>query len=224
MDSFYENVVFKTLKLVKLGDENASYTVHRYLRDLSLSRGTKLILDWADHLQRQKIIDLAEQMGRQTAHLRSLPEAKLAILRFPDGELVGWAGMNTEAKHDSPKLFSHFIYPQYRGLKLGRLLEHVWWAYLAAWGYKIGYLNLEQGNSKRLLKYRLTTKHCPHLTEQSKSTRQKNACLHCELKYCDRKGQTYHAIDVEKALAARVRSMGKLDICKFPIRINTYEI
>jgi hypothetical protein len=220
MVSSLENIFVNTLKLVNLGGANLSSPMQRYLRNLSVSSRKKMTLDWADHRQRHKIIELTERMGRQTVHLRSCPEAKLAILRLPDGELVGWAGMDAEARPDRPRLFSHFVYPQYRDLKLDRLLEHVWWAYLSAWGCKIGYLSLEQGNSKRLLRYRVATEYCPLLIEQSKSTRSKDACRNCDLQYCDGKGQTYYAINVEKALAASVSSMRKLDICKFPINFR----
>jgi hypothetical protein len=220
MISSFDNILSNSLKLVNLGDTNLLSPVQRYLRDLSLPSRTKLTLDWADHRQRQKVIELVERMGRQTVHLRSCPEAKLAIIRFPDGELVGWAGMDAEARPDRPTLFSHFVYPQYRDLKLDRLLEHVWWAYLSAWGCKIGYLSLEQGNNKRLLRHRVTTEYCPQLTEHSKSKRLKDACRNCDLYYCDGKGQTYYAIDVEKALSASVSSMRKLDICKFPIHFR----
>lgn len=146
-----------------------------------------------------------------------MSKAKLVVLRCLDGGFAGWAGMDVETNPGRPLLFSHFLYPEYRGLGLGALLEHVWWAYLSAWGCKIGYQHLESGSSKRLLKHKRTIEYCRQLMKQENVARQVEACHICELYDGGCKDQAYLAIDVEKALAASIRQRGPLDICGLPM-------
>lgn len=149
-----------------------------------------------------------------------MPKSKLVVLTAPDGQLAGWAGMDAETNPEIPLLFSHYVDPEYRGLKLDALLEHVWWAYLSAWGCKKGYLRLELGNNKRLLRHRLATEYYGEVTEQELVTRYVDACHYYDLYFCDNKSHAYFLIDVEEALAASLRRRGELDICRLPISIR----
>jgi hypothetical protein len=46
------------------------------------------------------------------------------------------------------------------------------------------------------------------------------ACHMCELLDAECTGNSHLEVDVEKALAASIKRMGNLDICKLPIRFS----
>lgn len=181
---------------------------------------TKLTLAWADSRQRQRIVNLANSEGRQTMNLRTMPGAKLAVLHHPDGRFAGWAGMDALTHPERPEVFSQFVYPAYRGLGFGALLEHVWWAYLSAWGCKTAYMRMEFDSNQRLFSHRLASGFCREVAEPELGTHFVSACRNCELygKHCTR--QAYLAVDVPKALAESVKRRGSLDICRLPIKLK----
>jgi len=185
-----------------------------------LRRGTKLTLAWADHAQRQRIMELATSEGRQTMNLRTMPGAKLAVLTLPDGRFAGWTGMDAETHPERPEVFSQFVYPPYRGLGLGALLEHVWWAYLSAWGCNTAYMRMEFDSNQRLFEHRLASGYCREATAAELGERFVSACRGCELygRHCTT--QAFLAVNVERALAESVERRGPLDICQLPLKFR----
>ncbi|MGR9108285.1 MAG: GNAT family N-acetyltransferase [Gammaproteobacteria bacterium] len=153
-------------------------------------------------------------------NLRTMPCAKLAVLQGPDGELAGWAGMDAETHPERPEVFSQFVYPAYRGLGLGALLEHVWWAYLSAWGCHTAYMRMELDSNETLFRHRLASGYCREVSERELGSRFVSACRRCELfgKHCRR--QVYLAVDVDKALRDSVRRRSRLDIRRLPIHFS----
>jgi hypothetical protein len=180
----------------------------------------KLTLAWADSRQRRRVVDLAKSEGRQTMNLRTMPQAKLAVLIRPDGHIVGWAGMDAETYPERPEVFSQFVYPLYRGLGLGALLEHVWWAYLSAWGCKTAYMCMEFDDNEQLYRHRLASGYCRVATAPELGERFLSACQSCELYGDACTAQAYLAVNVEQALAESVKRSGPLDICRLPIRFR----
>src|SRR5690349_17602509 len=112
--------------------------------DLGLRPGREpLTLAWAYGCERQTVISLAASAGRQTMNLRTMPGAKLVVLRRPLGGVAGWAGMDADSDPKRPEVFSQYVYPEYRGRGLRALLEHVGWAYLDQRGCSTAYMRME---------------------------------------------------------------------------------
>lgn len=178
-----------------------------------------LIFGWADSTERKRVIALAIQEGRQTMNLRTREGAELVVLRRSDGELIGWTGVDIKSDPARPELFSQFVYPRYRGVGLGALLEHFWWAYLDSHGYSTGFMRMELDSNGTLVERRLHSGYCRHATPEELGERFVTACHNCELfgTVCHR--QIFLAVDVQKALAARRRSGGPLDINSLPLRV-----
>ena len=178
-----------------------------------------LTLAWAASQERQRVIGLATREGRQTMNLRTMPGAELVVLRRPDGGLAGWTGVDVTTDPERPELFSQFVYPQFRGVGLGALLEHVWWAYLAARGCSTGYMRMELESNQTLFERRLRSGYCRQLTREELGSRFVGACRNCELFGTACRQQVYLAVDVQAALAASTRSRGSLDIGSLPMRV-----
>ena len=179
-----------------------------------------LTLDWADGQERPRVIGLATQEGRQTMNLRTMPGAELVVLRRSDGGFAGWTGMDVRSDPERPELFSQFVYPEFRGVGLGALLEHVWWAYLASHGCSTGYMRMELDSNQTLFEHRLNSGYCRQVTRQELGPRFVGACRNCELFGAACHQQVYLAVDVEQALIASIRSRGPLDIGSLPVRVT----
>lgn len=180
-----------------------------------------LTLAWADRRERERIIGLAMREGRQTMNLRTMPGAELVVLRRRDGRFAGWAGLDVRSDPEHPELFSQFVYPAFRGMGLGGLLEHVWWSYLDHAGCATGFMRMELDTNDSLCKRRLGSGHYRVVTEKELGSRFVGACRKCELfgNACGR--QIFLAVDVRKALAASIRARGALDVTALPMRIET---
>jgi hypothetical protein len=178
-----------------------------------------LILAWADTQERQKVISLAFQEGRQTMNLRTMPNAELVVLRRSNGEFAGWAGVDVKTDPALPELFSQFVYPQFRGFGLGGLLEHFWWTYLDSQRCPTGFMRMELDSNQTLVERRLGSGYCRQVAPEQLGPRFVAACRRCELfgAACGR--QVFLAVDVRKALAASARARGQLDIDSLPMRI-----
>lgn len=183
----------------------------------ALSR-KRITLAWANDRERRRVIDIATKAGLETTCLRCMPRAKLVVLRCADGGIAGWAGMDAESDPEHPEVFSGFVQPRFRGLGLGALLEHTWWAYIAAWGYKTAYLRMECGSGQRLLSRWLDTGYCRRAKESRPHAY--GACRICALLGNECAGNPFLVVDVAQALAVNVQRMGPLDICSLPIRFN----
>lgn len=177
-----------------------------------------LTLAWADRRERELIIGLALKEGRQTMNLRTMPGAELLVLRRWNGQFAGWAGVDVRSNPEHPELFSQFVYPEFRGLGLGGLLEHVWWAVLDHVGCARGFMRMELATNDELYERRLAAGFYRVVTAEELGPRFVGACRKCELfgKACTR--QVFLEVDVRKALAASTRSRGHLDITALPIR------
>ncbi|MEJ2591202.1 MAG: GNAT family N-acetyltransferase [Candidatus Thiodiazotropha sp.] len=180
----------------------------------------RITLTWADSHLRRRVIDLATETGMQTTYLTRMPHAKIAVLCCADGRIAGWAGMDVETDPEHPEVFSGFVCPEFRGLGLGTLLEHVWWAYLSAWGYKTAYMRMECGAGQRLVRHWLETGYCRPTFDDTPATPFQESCRVCELFAATCSGCPYLVVDVEKALAVSVRRTGPVDICRLPLRLN----
>ncbi len=166
--------------------------------DLGIRPGQEtLTLAWADDRERQQVISLAASEGRQTMNLRTKPHVKLVVLRRPQGGLAGWAGMDADSDPKRPELFSHYVYPEYRGRGLGVLLEHVGWAWLDSRGCRTAYIRMELDSSGDLFKRGRASGYCR---------------------------QVSLAIDVRTALAGSIAARGPLDIEALPIRVGSERI
>lgn len=178
-----------------------------------------LTLAWANGGERQRVIRLAAQEGRQTMNLRTMPGAELVVLRRPDGGFAGWTGVDVRSDPARPELFSQFVYPEFRGVGLGALLEHFWWTYLARHGCPTGYMRMELETNQPLLERRLSSGYYRQITRQELGPRFVRACRNCELFGAACSQQAYLAVDVRAALAASTRSRGPLDIGSLPMRV-----
>lgn len=161
---------------------------------------------------------MASEAGLQTTNLRTMPRAKLAVLRCDDGRYAGWAGMDAETDPAHPEVFSGFIRPEFRGIGLGALLEHVWWAYISAWGCKTALIRLDCDCERRLVAFWLKTGYCRLALSSDLGRQSLGACRLCELFDSECVGNPYLVVNVEKALAVSKQRMGPLDICSLPIR------
>src|SRR5262245_43529658 len=178
-----------------------------------------LTFGWADSAERKRVIVLALQEGRQTMNLRTRKGAELVVLRRSDGELIGWTGVDITTDPARPELFSQFVFPRYRGVGLGALLEHFWWAYLDRHGHSTGFMRMELDSNGMLVERRLHSGYCRCATPEELGEKFVTACHNCELfgTVCHR--QIFLAVDVQKALAARRRCSGPLDINSLPLRV-----
>ena len=178
-----------------------------------------LTLAWADSEERKRIIDLSIRAGRQTMNLRTRKGAEVVVLRRSDGQLIGWTGVDIKTDPLRPELFSQFVSPQFRGIGLGRLLEHFWWAYLDGQGYSTGFMRMELDRNQTLVERRLRSGYCRLATAEELGQQFVAACHDCELfgKACQQR--IFLAVDVRRALAARRRSSGPLDINSLPLRV-----
>ena len=160
--------------------------------DLGIRPGEEaLTLAWADARERELVIRLAASEGRQV-NLRTMPCAKLVVLRRPQGGFAGWAGMDADSDPKRPELFSQYVYPEYRGRGLAALLEHICWAYLDARGCTTAYMRMEVDSTKDLFKRRRAAGYCR---------------------------QVVVPVDVRKGLAGSIAARGPLDIDALPIRV-----
>lgn len=178
-----------------------------------------LTLDWAGANERLRILALAAREGRQTMNLRTMPRASLVVLRRRDGGFAGWTGMDADADPQHPEVFSQFVLPAFRGLGLGALLEHVWWAWLAGRGCRIAYMRMELDSNLALVEHRLRSGYCREATADELGARFVRGCDECELYGAACHRQIYLAVDVDKALAASTRARGALDLKAFPLAI-----
>ena len=160
-------------------------------------REEALTLAWADGGECQQVISLAASEGRQTMNLRTMPYAKLVVLRRPQGGFAGWAGMDADSDPRCPELFSQYVYPEYRGRRLGALLEHVSWAWLDSRGCRTAYMRTELDCSGQLFKRARASGYCR---------------------------QAFLAVNVRTALAASIAARGPLDIDALPIRVGSERI
>ena len=161
--------------------------------DLGLRPGREpLTLAWAYGRERQTVISLAASAGRQTMNLRTMPGAKLVVLRRPQGGFAGWAGMDADSDPKCPEVFSQYVYREYRGRGLGALLEHVGWAYLDGRGCRKAYMRMEPDCNGELFKRGRASGYRRHV---------------------------FVAIDVRTALAASIAARGPLDIDALPMRV-----
>lgn len=185
-----------------------------------LRNGERLTLDWADAHERRRVTILAAEAGRQTMNLRTMPDAALVVLRHPGGGFAGWAGMDVRSDPGRPEVFSQFVYPRFRGLGLGALLEHVWWAYLDAHGCETGFMRMELETNRTLFERRLASGYCRQVSAEDLGGRFVHACRNCELFGVECRQQAFLAVDVRKALAASVRSRGPLDLRALPLQVG----
>lgn len=178
-----------------------------------------LTLAWAAPLERQLVIALAIQEGRQTMNLRTMPRAELVVVRGRGGRIAGWAGVDVGSDPEHPELFSQFVYPAFRGRGLGGLLEHVWWTYLDREGCTTAFMRMELDTNEALVSRRLATGYYRVVSKEELGSRFVSACHRCELfgSACTR--QIFLAIDVRMALAASTQSRGHLDVTALPMRI-----
>jgi GNAT superfamily N-acetyltransferase len=161
--------------------------------DIGIRPGAEpLTLAWADGRERQQVISLAASEGRQTMSLRTMPRAKLVVLRRPQGGFAGWAGMDADSDPKCPEVFSQYVYREYRGRGLGALLEHVGWAYLDGRGCRKAYMRMEPDCNGELFKRGRASGYRRHV---------------------------FVAIDVRTALAASIAARGPLDIDALPMRV-----
>jgi GNAT superfamily N-acetyltransferase len=188
--------------------------------DLGIRPGLEpLTLAWAYGRERQTVVSLAATEGRQTMHLRTMPGAKLVVLRRPLGGIAGWAGVDADSDPKRPEVFSQYVYPEYRGRGLRALLEHVWWAYLDQRGCTTAYMRVELDSHADLFRHRLKSGYCRNISPEELGRKFVWACRHCELygQPCRRQG--FLAVDVQRALAASIRERGPLDLGALPIRV-----
>jgi len=161
--------------------------------DIGIRPGEEpLTLAWADGRERQQVIGLAASEGRQTTNLRTMPYAKLVVLRRPQGGFAGWAGMDADSDPRCPEVFSQYVYREYRGRGLGALLEHVGWAWLDSRGCRTAYMRMEPDSRGDLFKRGRASG-------------------------CSR--QAFVTVDVRTALAASIAARGPLDIEALPMRV-----
>ena len=192
----------------------------RRSRDLEIGSGHEaLTLAWADECEKQQVITLAAIQARQTMHLRTMPEARLVVLRRPHGGFAGWAGVDADSDPERPELFSQYVYPRYRGSGLGGLLEHVWWAYLDHRGCATAYMRMELDSNNELIERRCASGYYRKVSAQDLGRKFVRACRNCELFGNPCRRQVFLAVDVKMALAASIRARGPLDIGAFPIQI-----
>jgi len=179
-----------------------------------------LTLTWANSRDRERIIGLAIGEGRQTMNLRTMPGAELFVLRRWDGRFAGWAGVDVGSDPEHPELFSQFVYPEFRGIGLGGLLEHVWWSFLDHAGCSRGFMRMELDSNDELCARRLASGYYRVVTAEDLGSRFVGACRKCELFGNACRRQIFLEVDVRKALAAATRSRGFLDIAALPMRIS----
>lgn len=177
----------------------------------SWSTAETLTLDWASSQEKQRVIRLAVQEHRQTMNLRTRPGARLMVLRRPEGGFAGWGGLDMTSDPEHPEVFSLFIYPPFRGSRLGGLLEHVAWAHLDRHGVPTVYTRIEAGRDDSPLEKRLASGYCREVFADELGPRFLAACRDCELFGSACRRQAFLAIDVAKANAACNRVRGPLD-------------
>ena len=151
-----------------------------------------MTLAWAEPRERQQVICLAASEGRQTLSLRTMPRARLAVLRRAQGGFAGWVGIDADSDPKCPELFSQYLYPEYRRRGLGALLEHLCWAYLDARGCKTASMRMEVDSSQDL----------------SKRGRAPGSCR-----------QVFVLVDVRTALAGSIAARGPLDVEALPMQV-----
>ena len=178
-----------------------------------------MTLGWAYGRERFQVINLAASEGQQTMNLRTMPGAKLVVLRRPQGGFAGWAGMDADSDPKRPEVFSQYVYPEYRGRGLRALLEHVWWAWLDQRGCTVAYLRVELDCNADLFERRRSSGYCRQIWPEELGRKFVRACRGCERfgHRCRRQG--FLAVDVQRALAASTRERGPLDIDALPLGV-----
>lgn len=176
------------------------------------SPAESLTLDWASADEKRTVIGLAVREGRQTMNLRTMPGARLIVLRRPCGGVAGWAGLDITTDPARPEVFSQFVYPEFRGSGLGGLLEHFVWAWLAHEGVPSVYMRMEIDSNETLFGKRVASGYCREVSPRELGDDFLQACGRCELfgKACRR--QAFLAVDVPKAHAHCVRSRGPIEL------------
>ena len=189
--------------------------------DLGFRPGEEaLTLAWAYGRERLQVISLAASERRQTMNLRTMPGAKLVVLRRPQGGLAGWAGMDADSDPKRPEVFSQYVYPEYRGRGLRALLDHVSWAWLDHRGCATAYLRMELDGKGDLFERRRASGYCRQISPEELGRKFVKACRDCELFRDPCRRQAFLAVDVQRALAASIRERGPLDIEALPIRVQ----
>jgi GNAT superfamily N-acetyltransferase len=173
--------------------------------DLGIRPGKEpLTLAWACERERQLAMNLAAIEGLHTVNLRTIPGARIVVLRRPQGGLAGWAGVDADSDPKRPEAFAHYVYPEYRGRGLRALLEHVGWAYLDQRGCATAYMRMELDH---------------HHENLFRRRRMSGPCRHCEQSGTSCRRQAILTVDVQRALAASTRERGPLDLEALPFQV-----
>jgi hypothetical protein len=183
-------------------------------------QASPVTLAWADSAERELVVALARQAARQTMNLRTMPQARLVVLRQAGAGLAGWAGMDIAHDPQRPELFSQFVAPAFRGRGLGAILEHVWWTWLHRCGATVAYMRMEADSNAALLEKRLRLPFYRLVPERELDVRFVDDCRRCELYGRDCRRAAFLAVDVGQALAHSLQHLPVLDLDALPLRVD----
>jgi hypothetical protein len=154
-------------------------------------------------------------------NFRLMPHAHLLVLRDTRSrKLAGWCGFDYQYNPSRPELFSLYVLPEYRRLKLGPLLEHVRARYLLSVGVTFGYVRMESATNTKLLERRLASGNFRRLEPAELGAEYLDMCKHCELfgKACTQ--QAFIGVDLAALARSGEALFGEIDIKRLPSRVD----
>lgn len=180
------------------------------------------VIDWASPIERELVFARMRANGRQTMNFRTMPTAKLIVLRDLDngGKIIGWEGLDWEHNPEYPEVFSQFVEEGYRSFLLGVALSHACASILMKNGKENAFLRMEQSKNDALLNIRANSKIYrvlePHELKESWTSQ----CQNCELYKKSCQTQAYLTYKVKDWVDFGNRRMGVSDIVTLPSRLT----
>ncbi len=177
-------------------------------------------INWATHEERKLILQTMVQNHRQTMNFRTMPTAKLLVMRDRNDlrKIVGWEGLDYQHNPKFPEVFSQYVAPEYRTYLLGLALSHACASFLQSVGVKNAFLRMEAESNSDLLELRKSSIY--RILESEELDQQwVSECQKCELKGSHCKVQAYLTYKVDDWVQFGNKRLGRMAILSFPAQI-----
>ncbi len=173
-------------------------------------------LAWASPEEKAEILGQMRSLHRQTMNLRTMPTARLMLLKTQRGDVVGWGGVDVEHDPQRPELFSLHVMEEFRTYTLGLVLELARYTWVRKHGHKVAYARMDAAGNFSLLRYRLEKQLYRMLRPDTVDRDWAKMCTGCELFGTECREQAFFEIDVEHFIEHGERRIGAVDVENLP--------
>jgi hypothetical protein len=179
------------------------------------------LIEWASPLEKEAVLARMRTAGRQTMNFRTMPQAKLILLKDLDNDkkIIGWEGLDWKSNPRYPEVFSQFVEEAYRSFLLGVALSHACASILMHNGIENAFLRMEQATNDALLNIRANSKIYRILEANELNPEWVSNCQGCELFGVSCKSQAYLTYKVKDWVEFGNRRLGVPNLVTLPSRL-----